>query len=139
MDDILPGVSQILVDCRGKVTFKKTSSLPGFGGQKEDRVETHHLFSSTSLPSPPQVLPFHTLPHFFSSSSWSPIFLPRPLQFHSTGCSSCLSLLPLHTGSLPPCSLLQIFLCSASQVSPLKPHFHVQSIFSLSSYYSALN
>lgn len=56
-------------------------------------------------------------PYFFSFSSRSPIFLPRPLQFCCPGCPPCLSLLPLRTGSLPPHSPSNFSLLSQSSFS----------------------
>lgn len=102
MDDILPGVSQIVMDCRIKVTFKKPSPLPGFGGQKENRVETHHLFSSTSLLYPPisclspPFLTFSAL-HLGLPFSCPDLFSSALLAAHPVSPSSLC-----HTCSLPP-------------------------------------
>lgn len=105
---------------------QKPSSLPSFTEQKEGQVEIHHLFRSITFPSHPSLL------HFLSASPQFPIFLSTPrhsplLTAHPVSPSS--PLVPHHP--TPLC----IFLCSASRGSPLKPHFHVQSILSSSTYF----
>jgi len=107
----------------------------------EDRrktAETHHLFSLTSLPSPPNSClstPFTTFsaPHLGLPFSCPDHFSSALLPAHPVSPSFPCTLVLYHP------TLLLIFLCSASQVSPLKPHCHTKSIFSLSSYSSALN
>lgn len=127
----MPGVSQILLDCVGKVTFKKLSFLPSFGGQKEDRVEAHHLFTSTSLPSPPPALPFHTLPRFSAPHLDLPFSCPDHfssalLAFYWL--SPCLSLLSLHNDSLPrhcPTNFSLLSHTSFSSKTTLSQSFHL--------------